>query len=265
MPAREDQDDLELLQSSVREAGAIAKKYFGQSYKRWSKEGGSPVTEADLAIDAFLKQRLTAARPSYGWLSEESIDDPARLKTPRLFVVDPIDGTVAFLKGKPHFTICAAVVMDGRPRAAIVFNPIADEWFCATLDGGARKNGASIAPTRRERIEGCRMLGNKGQLEGWPAMEIATYASLAYRVVLVAAGQADAAVSLKAKRDWDLAAADLVLWEAGGKLTDAAGKKLIYNRPYACQRATIAAGVPLHDRLLAQLAKKAVGHDTDSA
>jgi myo-inositol-1(or 4)-monophosphatase len=265
LPAHDDQVDLELLQSSVRAAGDIAKRYFGQSYKRWSKEGGSPVTEADLAIDAFLKEQLTRARPAYGWLSEESSDDPARLKARRTFVVDPIDGTVAFLKGKPHFTICAAVVMSGRPRAAIVFNPIRDEWFCATLGGGAHKNGVPIAPSRRDHIEGCRMLGSRTQFEGWPAMDIVNYASLAYRVVLVAAGDADAAVSLKPKRDWDLAAADLILWEAGGKLTDAAGQKLIYNRPDACQHATIAAGPLLHGRLLAQAAQKAVGHGADSA
>ena len=130
-------DDLALLESRVRAAGKIALTYFCGSYKKWSKEGGSPVTEADLTIDTFLKIELRQARPDYGWLSEESADDPARLERPRAFVVDPIDGTVAFMKGRPHFTICAAIVERGRPVAGVVFNPAQDECFTAQPGLGA--------------------------------------------------------------------------------------------------------------------------------
>ena len=101
----------------MRAAGEIARKFYGGQFKRWDKAGGSPVTEADLAVDNFLKEKLLAARPDYGWLSEESLDNPARLTAARVFVVDPIDGTVAFVKHRPHFTICAAVVEDGPPHA----------------------------------------------------------------------------------------------------------------------------------------------------
>ena len=101
-----DPEDLRLVEETVREAGTIARKFYGGDYKRWSKEGGSPVTEADLAVNTFLMDQLTAARPGYGWLSEENTDDPARLSRARVFVIDPIDGTVAFLKNRPHFTIC---------------------------------------------------------------------------------------------------------------------------------------------------------------
>ena len=111
-------EDLALLEAACRAGGAIARRRFEQGCKSWSKQGGSPVTEADLEVDAHLKAVLTAARPEYGWLSEESVDDKTRLSHDTLFIVDPIDGTVAFLKGRPHFTICAAVVRDGAAVAA---------------------------------------------------------------------------------------------------------------------------------------------------
>ena len=249
-------DNLALLENAVREAGDIARKYYGGDYKRWAKAGGRPVAEADLAVDTFLKETLLAARPAYGWLSEESLDDPARLKARRVFVVDPIDGTVAFMKQRPHFTICAALVEEGRPIAAAVYNPIAEECFTAEQGAGARLNGAAIRVPDRDRIEGCRMLGLKSNFTGWPQMEITSYSSIAYRVALVAAGRHDAMVSLTTKRDWDLAAADLIVQEACGLLSDEAGNRLIYNSVAALQRVSVAAGPKLHALLLARLRQK---------
>ncbi len=249
-------DNLKLLEHAVRDAGEIARKYYGGDYKRWNKAGGSPVTEADLAVDRFLKQTLLAARPGYGWLSEESLDDPARLSAERVFVVDPIDGTVAFMKQRPHFTICAALVEQHRPIAAVVYNPIAGECFTAEKGAGARLNGEPIHVHDRTNIEGCRMLGPKSIFEGWPPMEITSYSSIAYRVALVAAGRHDAMISLTVKRDWDLAAADLIVQEAGGLLSDEAGNRPEYNRPQATQRTSVAAAPMLHAALLAQLRQK---------
>jgi myo-inositol-1(or 4)-monophosphatase len=247
-------DDLALLESAVRAAGEIARGYYGGTFKRWSKEGGSPVSDADLAVDRYLRDTLLAARPAYGWLSEESPDNIARLSAPRVFVVDPIDGTVAFLKQRPHFTICAAVVEAGRPRSAVVFNPISGECFAARAGGGATLNGAPMHVTARNALAGARMLGPKASFEnGWPQMEITSFSSIAYRIVLVAAGRYDGAVSISAKRDWDLAAADLILREAGGILSDRSGATLFYNRASATQSSSIAAGPPLHGLLLAQL------------
>jgi myo-inositol-1(or 4)-monophosphatase len=244
--------DVKLLEDTVRAAGAIARKFYGGDYKRWSKAGGSPVTEADLAVDQYLRTNLLAARPDYGWLSEESADDPARLKAARVFVVDPIDGTVAFLKQRPHFTICAAVVENGRPIAAVVYNPIAEELFCAAHT--ATLNGAPIHVLDRSTLEGSAMLAPKNTFSAkWPIMRITALNSIAYRVALVAAGKYDAMVSLSVKRDWDLAAADLIIHQAGGFLTDEAGHRLIYNRPIPVQRATIAAGPKLHALILEQL------------
>src|ERR1700761_4530473 len=134
-------------------------QFYGGDYKRWSKEGGSPVTEADLAVDKYLRETLLAARPNYGWLSEESADDPVRLSKAQVFVVDPIDGTIAFLKNRPHFTICAAIVADGRPRCGVVYNPISEELYSARVGAGARRNGAAIHVSARDTLQDCAMLG----------------------------------------------------------------------------------------------------------
>ncbi len=264
MPAPDTAADLKLLEATVRDAGAIARSFFGGSYKRWSKAQGSPVTEADLAVDRFLNERLRAARPGYAWLSEETDDDPARLNAETVFVVDPIDGTVAFLKNKAHFTICAAVVHDGRPIAGVVYNPIAEELFCACKDSGAFCNGMPIHVSSRSEIEGCRMLGDKAMFahaawnvppnRPWPPMEIETRSSIAYRIALVANGTFDAMMALSAKRDWDIAAADIIVAEAGGTITAHDGTALTYNRADALQTSVVAAGPLLHTKLLERVA-----------
>jgi myo-inositol-1(or 4)-monophosphatase len=264
LPAPDTAADLELLQSSVREAGAIARSFFGGTFKRWSKAQGSPVTEADLAVDRFLNERLRAARPDYGWLSEETDDDPARLAAQSVFVVDPIDGTIAFLKERPHFTICAAVVRDGRPVAGVVYNPILEECFTARAGAGAFRNGTMIRVSPRTEIEGCRMLGDKQMFahaawntppnRPWPPMEIETRGSIAYRIALVADASFDAMMALSAKRDWDLAAADIILTEAGGILSAHDGSILLYNRPDALQLSVVGANPALHAKLLERVA-----------
>jgi myo-inositol-1(or 4)-monophosphatase len=253
---KEQSEDLHLLETAVREAGKIALNFFGGDYKRWNKAGGSPVTEADLAIDTFLKETLRRARPDYGWLSEESLDDPARLGAHRVFVVDPIDGTVAFMKGRPHFTICAAAIEDTRPVAGVVFNPATDECFTARQGGGAFLNGDPIHAGLGSEIAGCHLLGNQQVFTDWPPVHVENFSSIAYRVVLVAAGRFDAMISLTSKRDWDLAAADIILSEAGGQLLDSDGLPLAYNHASALQGATVAAGPGLIKPLLAELAAK---------
>jgi myo-inositol-1(or 4)-monophosphatase len=248
-------EDLALLESTVRAAGAIACRYFGSDYRTWRKEGGSPVTEADIAVNRYLRETLTAARPGYGWLSEESPDDPSRLSRQRVFVVDPIDGTVAFLKGRPHFTICAAVVADGRPACGAVYNPVSEEFYAARTGAGATRNGVPIHVGGRGALEDCHMLGNRDQLTRppWPPMRVQNRNSVAYRLALVADGSADASVSLTAKRDWDLAAAEIIACEAGGTVSDAKGHPLIYNKPGAAQPSLVAANPGLHRQIVTLL------------
>jgi myo-inositol-1(or 4)-monophosphatase len=244
----------------VREAGEIARRFFGGEYKSWNKSRGNPVTEADIEIDSFLRTTLLDARPSYGWLSEETVDDPARLFSKRMFIVDPIDGTYGFLKHRPDFTIVAAVVENGRPVAGAIYNPIKEEMFEATKGLGARKNGAPIQVTARSNFAGARLLAEKKVMEParwvhpWPASLIAeTRASAAYRMALVAAGEFDAMLSLSPKSDWDVAAGDLIVHEAGGRVTTREHDLLIYNREKPEHRSVICAGPRLHKALLERL------------
>lgn len=245
-----------LLLAAVREAGAIALRFFHGAVESWEKSPGDPVSEADHAVDDYLRQRLMAARPGYGWLSEETHDDRKRLANRRVFVVDPIDGTRAFLRREAEFTICAALVEDGRPVAAAVFNPATDEMFEAILGGGARINGEPLQVSERSGFSGARLLSGKRMFEraGWkepPAdTEFHSINSIAYRMALVACGRYDACVSLAEKSDWDIAAADLIVREAGGLATTAKGGELNYNADATRHPSVLVAGPALHGVLI---------------
>jgi len=247
--------DLALLEAACRAGGEIARRRFQEGCKSWSKQGGSPVTEADLEVDTYLRRTLTSARPAYGWLSEESVDDLRRLEHQTLFIVDPIDGTVAFLKGRAHFTVCAAVVREGVAVAGVVYNPLLDHLYSARTGGGATCNSAPVHVSACHGMTGCAMLGDRSMLTRppWPQMRVETRNSVAYRVALVADGSFDATVSLSAKRDWDLAAADIILREAGGLITDRDGKPLIFNGPDAVQPSMVTAGPRLHGEIISHL------------
>lgn len=260
MPAPDNSADTAFLAATLREAGSIARRYFEGTYKSWRKEDGNPVTEADIAVNEFLKERLLGLRPAYGWLSEESTDEPARLSAKRVFIVDPIDGTYGFLKHRPHFTIVTAVVVEGRPVSSAIFNPMTDEMFEATQGLGAKRNGQAVGVSAKDRLEGARLLASRNFIDSrhwatpWPGeMTVETRASIAYRMALVAAGEFDAMISLSKKSDWDLAAADLVVHEAGGLVTTGAGAKLLYNSPEPTQESVICANPVLHQRLIARL------------
>ena len=256
MPAN-DSADTRLLAECVRQAGAIARRFYGGTYKSWNKSIGNPVTEADIEIDNFLKKTLLAARPHYGWLSEETADNPVRLTRERVFVVDPIDGTYGFLKHRPHFTIVATVVEKGHPVAGAIYNPITEEMFEATKGAGARKNSETIHVSGQTGFDGMRLLAEKRLLdpahwdEPWPqSVHSETRASAAYRMALVAAGEFDAMLSLSRKSDWDVAAGDLIVREAGGRVTTREGDPLLYNREKIEHQSIICAGPALHARLI---------------
>jgi myo-inositol-1(or 4)-monophosphatase len=252
-------DDHGLLAATMREVGNLALHYFRTDVNAWEKEGGTPVSDADIAVDRHLKQRLGAARPEYGWLSEETEDDTARLARRRVWVVDPIDGTRAFLDGIPHFCHAVALVEDGRPVVAVLYNPATDEFYEAIAGRGARLNGALIHVSDRHEIEGCRMAAfgpmfqHPAWREPWPDMQIIQRDSVAYRLALVASGEADAAFGLNTKHDWDLAAADLIVHEAGGLVSSHDGKPLVYNRVNTLQRSFLAAGPAMHAALFARI------------
>jgi len=248
--------DHALVSEAVRQAGALAMRYFRGRVVQWEKKPGDPVSEADHAVDDFLMERLVGARPDYGWLSEESEDDPARLEAERVWIVDPIDGTRAFLKGKPEFTVCAALAVAGRPRAAAVFNPATDEFFEARAGGGARLNGRPLAVSTRRGPRGLELLASRRTFEHhhWltelPRARFTALNSIAYRLALVAAGRFDAAISLLPKSDWDIAAAELLVREAGGRLTTAEGEALLYNQANVRHPSVLAAPPAVHRHLL---------------
>jgi myo-inositol-1(or 4)-monophosphatase len=253
-------DDLDLILAAALEAGEIALKRREEGLKIWTKPGDSPVTNADMEVDSYLTRRLIGARPDYGWLSEETADEPARLEKRRLFVVDPIDGTRAYAKGRPWFAVSVAVVEDGRPVAGVVHAPELKETFTAVRGGGARLNGLPIVPSDCSVVEGCAMLGDKGMFAHpawptpWPAMRIESRNSIAYRLCLVASGAFDAAVAPSGKSDWDLAAADLIVSEAGAVICDMRGRPFVYNRPVPQQAGLICAAPALAPLILNHVA-----------
>lgn len=223
------------------------------------KDGGSPVSEADFAADRCLADRLRTAMPDAAWLSEESVDDPSRLSCRHVVVVDPIDGTRGFCAGDARWAVCIALVTDGRPTVGVVHAPVLDQTFTAVVNHGAFCNGAPIrASTRRDLRDG--IVAMPGQLPrhvAWPGLfRIAPrIPSLACRLVHVAAGFLDAAVAAPNANDWDIAAADLILREAGAMLTDRHGVLPIYNRPRPSHPMLIAGPGPLHHALLGVMSR----------
>ncbi|KAB0682596.1 3'(2'),5'-bisphosphate nucleotidase CysQ [Aureimonas leprariae] len=228
--------DLRLLVDAAAEAGRIALRYFRMDPHVWWKEGNSPVSEADLAVDTFLKETLLAARPDYGWLSEETVAEaPAAGAPERFFVVDPIDGTRSFLRGEETWCVALAVVAGGRPVAGAIDVPVREEVFEAAAGEGARLNGLPLdAGERVDADEELRVampdaLRRKLSPDMLRNVRAAVSApSLAYRIAQVAAGRLDGTLIRPSASDWDIAAADLILAEAGGLLGDIEGEERLY-------------------------------------
>lgn len=225
-------EDLALLRDAARQAGVIAFSYFGNNPQVWMKGGTSPVSEADHAADAYLRETLLAARPDYGWLSEETADDPARLSARRTFVVDPIDGTRGFLEGQRTWCVSVAVVESGRTLAGVLECPAMHETYWALPGEGAFKNGRRIGVRKPGQM--AEIAGPKPMVDLMPAdwrsrLKRAPYSpSLAYRLAMIADGALDATFVKPNAHDWDIAAADLILREAGGELLDGHGRAPLF-------------------------------------
>jgi myo-inositol-1(or 4)-monophosphatase len=247
-------DDHDLLTDAVREAGREALRFFQSGVKSWHKKPNDPVSEADIAVDALLRQRLGSARPDYGWLSEESGFEPRGSR--HRWIIDPIDGTRAFIDGKPEFTICAALMEGNRPVLGAIFNPATDEFFEAAAGAGTRLNGRPVQASGHADLNEARFLASRRTFErhGWLARtakaDFAYRNSIAYRMALVAIGKFDAAISLSEKSDWDVAAADIVVTEAGGRVSNADGKPLAYGSHNHRHPSVIATGAYIFDDLV---------------
>jgi len=249
-------DDAALLRDAVEEAGAVALEHFRAGVKSWDKAPGDPVSEADVAVNNLLRARLMDARPGYGWLSEENADTADRLQKSLVWIVDPIDGTKAFIARKPEFCVSVALVRDGEPILAAVFNPASEEYFFAEAGRGATMNEAPIRASAHIGVAGARFLGGKMAYEkyNWsrtaPGVEFGWRSSIAYRMALVAEGRWDATFGMRGASDWDIAAADLVVREAGGLVTDDAGRRLFYNRVKPRHESMVCAAPGVHAPLL---------------
>lgn len=229
-------EDLTLLLDAAKAAGHIAKLYFGQNPHVWDKHGDAgPVTEADLEIDTMLRETLTAARPGYGWLSEETADDGARLDRSRVFIVDPIDGTRAFINGQTDWTHALSVVEDGVVQAAVVHLPMRDETYAAVRGQGATLNGEPLAVSDNATLDGLRVLAGKPALtqKFWkaapPVAKRSLRGALTYRLCLVAEGRYDATLTFHPAWEWDIASGALIVEEAGGTVTNRHGHPLRFN------------------------------------
>jgi myo-inositol-1(or 4)-monophosphatase len=227
--------DLDLLVGAAREAGALALTYFGRDPRSWAKGATSIVSEADFAVDLMLAERLRPARPDYGWLSEETADGPDRLARRRVFVVDPIDGTRAFLSARKEWCVSLAIVEAGRPIAAALYAPVIGALFRGIAGSGADLNGSPLRIGDCRRLAGARLAGPRrfarpvAEAAGIALTAVRFVPSLAYRIALVASGEVDIAISGPDAHDWDIAAADLFVHEAGGVFAGLDGEAPRYN------------------------------------
>ena len=243
--------DTALLKQTVREAGALARSMFRTELKNWTKGASSPVSEADIAVNDLLEDRLRSATPDYGWLSEESADDVARLGKRFAWIVDPIDGTRGYLAGREDWCVSVALVEDATPVLAAVFAPVSDEFFLAVRGAGSTRNEKIVQATSGTALDFSRIAGPKPlveRLNRGPG-EISLHpriGSLALRLCRVAEGRLDAAFAGGQSRDWDLAAANLIVQEANGNMTALSGDTILYNRREVIHGMLVAAGRDRH-------------------
>ncbi|AMJ58936.1 3'(2'),5'-bisphosphate nucleotidase CysQ [Bosea sp. PAMC 26642] len=254
-------DLLPAIRQSCIDAGEIALALFRSGAKTaartWSKSGGSPVTEADIGVDTFLRIQLSVLLPEAAWLSEETVDDALRLSRRFVWVVDPIDGTRAYMSGSPDWAVCVALLDDGVPILGIVHAPACEATYTAVLGHGAQCNGHPIATTRKGILAEARIAGPKPMLDALARLESFEPAdkipSLALRLARIADGTIDAGLISPDARDWDIAAADLILSEAGGRLSGADGQPVVYNRETPVHGMLVASAANLAEPLLSAL------------
>ena len=256
MPAS---DLLHQLEAVMHEAGALARVTAARTFKHWTKgQDRSPVSEADIAVNDLLREKLSRLVPDAGWVSEETAADPAARAVARVWIVDPIDGTRAFIAGRPDWTISVALVADGRPILAALYAPVTEEMFLAEHGAGATVNNTPMKPSAGGDLTGAKVAGPKRYLDRLAKVTPSILPqpkvhSLALRLTRVGAGTLDVAFSSGGSHDWDLAAADLLVHEAGGLLTDFAGRPLRFNQAGGADGvhgALVAAGPARHGTLL---------------
>ena len=242
-------EELEVALLASQRAGELVARHFRAGPESWEKSKGSPVTQADLDADALIREILAKAFPDDGFLTEESIDDRTRLVCARVWIIDPIDGTREFSKQIPEFAISIGLVVDERPVVGVVHNPIAGVTVSGRLGHGTLKNGeqteiSNCPALAQARVAVSRSEVEDGKLEPYAPLfgELCPMGSIAWKLALVACGEADFNLSLKPKNEWDVCAGDLLVHEAGGEYVDFEGRVLRYNQPDPLREASMLAG-----------------------
>ena len=252
--------DRERLEDISREAGQMALRQWpghGHALESWEKTPGSPVCTADLEVDAYLKRELQALLPSAGWLSEETVDDAGRLAKGLCWLVDPIDGTRDFIRGRPGWAVSVALISDCKPLIGTLVAPARDETWSATAGQGAWRNGARLQASTREALPGARVPADSLPKEDRDLTTVAKPNSIALRIAMVAAGEADLVATLRWGFEWDVAAAALIAREAGAAVTDAFGKPLAYNKRDPRAFGLLVSALAIHPAAVERLAGRA--------
>jgi myo-inositol-1(or 4)-monophosphatase len=249
-------DELAVIEKAVKAAGVLALAQFRDGIKGWRKPDGTPVSDADLAVNRLLADRLLAARPNHGWLSEEASDDLAARRGDFTYLVDPIDGTRAFLGNSDDWCIGVALLARERPIAAAILQPVTGALYSAGAGLGATLNGRRIHVSDRRQLAGAHLIAHSGLGKPerwavpWPKVRYGMTFAMLLRLCRVADGSYDGMVALGRKSDWDVAAGDLIVREAGGLVTDMSGAPLSYGGPELTQNGVMAAGPALMEAMI---------------
>jgi myo-inositol-1(or 4)-monophosphatase len=248
---------IEAVSAIAREAGVLAMRHWRGAFDQWEKSPGDPVSEVDIAIDTLLKERLGALDPHAGWLSEETADNADRLSCARVWVVDPIDGTRDFVRGRRGWAISIALVEGGRPLLGVLEAPAREEHWCAVSGGGATRNAVTLTASSTAVLAGARVPADQLPRADSDLVIVEKPNSIALRIAMVAAGEADLVATLRWGFEWDIAAAALIAEEAGAIVTDARGDKVRYNSTRGEAFGVLATAAGIHMQAVERLRERA--------
>lgn len=248
------------LERIARRAGELAMATWpgaGHALNSWDKSPGNPVCDADIEVDGFLKEELGSLLPAAGWLSEETADDPSRLDKSLIWLVDPIDGTRDFVRGRTGWAVSIALISEGRPLIGLLDAPARGEHWTGVSGQGAWRNGKRLKASRRKTLPGARVPADSLPKEDKDLVAVDKPNSIALRVAMVAAGEADLLATLRWGYEWDIGAAALIAREAGAAVTDAFGRPLNYNKRDPRAFGVLISAPGIHGAAVERLAERA--------